>query len=92
MAWLLLHFGYADRYAHLYYQEPDPPKLSFPGTKRPNLTDFAYFSFTVGASFAASDVEVQDRRVRYTVLTHGILSFFYNTAVLGIVISVITGL
>ncbi|SEP54353.1 Protein of unknown function [Amycolatopsis saalfeldensis] len=44
------------------------------------------------ASFAASDVEVQDRRIRCTVLTHGILSFSYNTAVLGIVIGVITGL
>ncbi|WP_245787814.1 DUF1345 domain-containing protein [Amycolatopsis saalfeldensis] len=37
-------------------------------------------------------MEVQDRRIRCTVLTHGILSFSYNTAVLGIVIGVITGL
>jgi len=70
MAWLLLHFGYADRYAHLYYRFPDKPALGFPDTDRPNMLDFAYFSFTVGASFAASDVEVRARPVRYTSEAH----------------------
>jgi uncharacterized membrane protein len=92
MAWLLLHFGYADRYAHLYYRFPDKPALGFPDTDRPNMLDFAYFSFTIGASFAASDVEVRARPVRYTVLTHSILSFFYNTAILGLAISVVTSI
>jgi hypothetical protein len=92
MAWLLLHFGYADRYAHLYYQSPAKPALGFPETKRPNLLDFAYFSFTIGSSFAASDVEVRSRSIRYTVMTHGVLSFFYNTAILGMAIGVVTGI
>ncbi|QRP43175.1 DUF1345 domain-containing protein [Amycolatopsis sp. FDAARGOS 1241] len=89
-AWLLLllHFGYADRHAHLYYPQPNPAALSSGGTERPNLMDFACFPFTVGSSFAASEAEVQDRQVRYTVLTPGIPSFISNTAVRATAISV----
>ncbi|MBE8521401.1 DUF1345 domain-containing protein [Amycolatopsis sp. H6(2020)] len=67
------------------------PGLRFPATERPNLLDFAYFAFTVGTSFATSDVEVQARPIRYTVLTHSVVSFVYNTAILGIAVGVITG-
>jgi len=88
-AWILLHFGYADRYAHLHYRAE--PGLRFPATERPNLLDFAYFAFTVGTSFATSDVEVRARPIRYTVLTHSVVSFVYNTAILGIAVGVITG-
>lgn len=90
-AWILLHFGYADRYAHLHYRAAPEPGLRFPATERPNLLDFAYFAFTVGTSFATSDVEVQARPIRYTVLTHSVVSFVYNTAILGIAVGVITG-
>jgi uncharacterized membrane protein len=90
-AWILLHFGYADRYAHLHYQAAPGPGLRFPATERPNLLDFAYFAFTVGTSFATSDVEVRARPIRYTVLTHSVVSFVYNTAILGIAVGVITG-
>ncbi|MFB9903120.1 DUF1345 domain-containing protein [Allokutzneria oryzae] len=89
--WLILHFGYSDRYAHLHYLVTDEDGLRFLGTGKPNALDFAYFSFTVGVSFAVSDVEVHDRRVRYVVLVHSVLSFLYNTAILGIAIGVLTG-
>ncbi|WP_206795041.1 DUF1345 domain-containing protein [Amycolatopsis sp. MtRt-6] len=88
-AWILLHFGYADRYAHLHYRAAQG--LRFPATEQPNLLDFAYFAFTVGTSFATSDVEVRARPIRYTVLTHSVVSFVYNTAILGIAVGVITG-
>ncbi|MGW5723031.1 DUF1345 domain-containing protein [Amycolatopsis sp. NPDC003865] len=88
-AWILLHFGYADRYAHLHHRAE--AGLRFPGTEKPNLLDFAYFAFTVGTSFATSDVEVRARPIRYTVLTHSVVSFVYNTAILGIAVGVITG-
>ena len=88
-AWILLHFGYADRYAHLHYRTG--AGLRFPSVEKPNLLDFAYFAFTVGTSFATSDVEVRARPVRYTVLTHSVVSFVYNTAILGIAVGVITG-
>jgi uncharacterized membrane protein len=90
-AWILLHFGYADRYARLHYQSVPERGLRFPATERPNLLDFAYFAFTVGTSFATSDVEVRARPIRSTVLTHSVVSFVYNTAILGIAVGVITG-
>ncbi|WP_410636312.1 DUF1345 domain-containing protein [Amycolatopsis sp. cmx-4-83] len=41
--------------------------MRFPATERPNLLDFAYFAFTVGTSFATSDVEVQTRPIRRVI-------------------------
>jgi uncharacterized membrane protein len=42
-----------------------------------------------GTVFAASDVEIRARSVRYTVLAHSILSSFYNAAILSIAIGVL---
>ncbi|AHH95668.1 hypothetical protein GCM10010174_77680 [Kutzneria viridogrisea] len=91
MAWLILHFGYAERYAHLYYDRLPERAMVFPGTESPTFLEFTYFAFTLGTSFAVSDVEVRDSAVRMRVLTHSVLSFFYNTAILGIAVGVVSG-
>ncbi len=90
-AWMILHFGYAERYAHQFYEDPSVRPLVFPELTRPAMLEFAYLSFTIGTSFAVSDVEVRDSRMRALVLGHSVLSFFYNTAILGIAIGVISG-
>ena len=87
-AWGVLHTSYALYYASRYYQfKPSPGGLAFPGEQRPRQIDFAYFAFTIGTSFAVSDVEVTDSTMRRTVLGHQILSFFYNTAILALAIN-----
>ncbi|SDO60349.1 DUF1345 domain-containing protein [Lentzea jiangxiensis] len=91
LAWAILHFGYADRYAQAYYSALPEKVLVFPGTEHPTFIDFAYFSFTVGTTFAVSDVESRTSRMRLRILAHGVLSFIYNTAMLGIAIGVISG-
>jgi uncharacterized membrane protein len=63
----------------------------FPDCPHPALVDFLYFSFTVGVSFAVSDVEVRSRALRWHVMVHSILSFFYNAIVLAVAINIITG-
>jgi uncharacterized membrane protein len=83
-AWLLLHVGYARYYA----QWTD---LRFPRTQEPQLIDFMYFSFTVGVSFAANDVEVCSRALRWTVMVHSVASFLYNAIVLAVAVGIITG-
>lgn len=83
-AWLLLHVGYARYYA----QWTD---LRFPKTREPQLVDFLYFSFTVGVSFAANDVEVCSRPLRWTVMVHSVASFLYNAIVLAVAVGVLTG-
>ncbi|MFC0626751.1 DUF1345 domain-containing protein [Kribbella deserti] len=91
LAWFILHFGYAERYALVYRRLAPDRSLVFPGTEVPAYLDFVYFAFTTGCSFAASDVEVRNRATRILVLTHSVLSFFYNTAILGIAVGVISG-
>ncbi|WP_018218381.1 DUF1345 domain-containing protein [Salinispora vitiensis] len=90
LAWGILHFGYAERYAQSYYAALPTKTLVFPNTDRPSFIDFTYLSFSIGATFAIPDVETQNSKVRLGVLSHAILSFIYNTATIGIVVSVIT--
>jgi uncharacterized membrane protein len=75
-----------------YKDEERSGGLEFPGDREPGMLDFTYFSFTVGTSFAASDVKVTSRRSRGVVLGHTILSFAYNTVLIAVVINVITDL
>jgi uncharacterized membrane protein len=91
-AWGVLNVSYALHYAYLYYRsEESPGGLAFPGDQSPKQRDFAYFAFTVGTSFAVSDVDVTEDGMRQAVLGQQILSFFYNTSILATVISMATG-
>ncbi|HUQ54851.1 DUF1345 domain-containing protein [Lentzea sp.] len=91
LAWAILHFGYAERYAQAYFAALPEEVLVFPGSPRPTFADFTYFAFTVGTTFAVSDVETNGPAIRARVLAHGVLSFIYNTITLGIAIGVLTG-
>lgn len=89
LAWTLLHAGYARFYAALYHR--DGTGFEFPHTPHPGRVDLLYFAFAVGTSFAASDVNVTNRELRWHVTVHSVLSFFYNAAVLAIAIRFLTG-
>jgi len=91
-AWGVLHTSYTLHYAYLYYRsEESAGGLAFPGEQSPDQLDFAYFAFTIGTSFAVSDVDVTDRAIRRAVLGHQILSFFFNTSILALVINLVIG-
>jgi hypothetical protein len=91
-AWGVLHTSFTLHYAYLYYRsEESAGGLEFPSEQNPNQLDFAYFAFTIAVSFAVSDVNVTDRPIRRAVLGHQILSFFYNTSILALVINLFTG-
>ncbi|OYO14550.1 hypothetical protein CGZ94_08160 [Enemella evansiae] len=89
-AWLILHATYALRYSW-WYAQLGGRGLQFSETERPHLVDFLYFSFTVGTSFATSDVNITDRRIRWQVLVHSVLGFFYNAVVLAVAFKLLTG-
>jgi uncharacterized membrane protein len=91
LAWAILHFGYAERYARTYYADAAERPLAFPNTDTPTFVEFAYFSFTLGTTFSVSDVETRTSAIRSQILAHSILAFIYNTATIGIAVSVITG-
>ncbi len=89
LGWALLHLGYARHYERLDHLFG--PALQFPGTADPDLTDYVYFSLTVGTTFATSDVAVTSRRLRWTVAVHSVFAFFYNAIVLVVAFKFITG-
>ncbi|HEY5427144.1 MAG TPA: DUF1345 domain-containing protein [Candidatus Tumulicola sp.] len=97
LGWLLIHTIFLFHYAHLYYSDWRRDKegdrgLIFPGTNEPNDIDFAYFSFVLGMTFQVSDVQITDRRIRRPALAHGMISFAYNTAILAVVVNIVSNL
>jgi hypothetical protein len=61
--------------------------LKFAGERIPDYLDFVYFSFVVGTTAQTSDVEVCSRKMRRVVTLHGLLSFFFNTTVIALVVN-----
>lgn len=97
LGWLLIHTSFSFRYAHLYYRDRDRNKqsdrgLKFPGDEEPNYIDLAYFSFVIGMTFQVSDVQILAKPIRRLVLAHGLISFAYNTAILALVVNIVSGL
>ncbi len=93
--WFLVHTIYTLRYAHLFYYDDDGEGcggIKFPGTEEPSDIDFAYFAFCIGTSFAVSDPQVTDTSVRRTVIAHSIISFAYNSVIVGMVINLFAGI
>lgn len=88
MSWLLLHTAFAQIYARAFFPGGG---LQFPECVVPQLAEFVYFSFTIGTSFAVSDVSVVDRGMRRRVTAHSVLSFFFNAAVVAIAIDWLKG-
>ena len=96
--WALVHTIFTFHYAHLYYShgKNDTGKnnhpLDFPAEKNPDYIDFAYFSFVIGMTFQVSDVTINSRVLRRTVLAHSLLAFALNTFVVALTINIIAGL
>jgi uncharacterized membrane protein len=91
LSWSFIHVMFALHYAHEYYDE-DGGKgggLLFPGDlKEPNYWDFLYFSLVIGMTNQVSDVAITCRPIRHTVSAHGIISFFFNVALLALTVNI----
>ena len=90
VAWSLTHTSYTLRYAHLYYRDGEGGLL-FPGDRKPDDFDFAYFAYTVGMCFQVSDVSISSPQIRRAVLGHAVLSFVYNTVILALALNLFFG-
>ena len=89
MSWMLLQAGYARRYASIYRAAGGG--LTFPDTEFPAPVDYLYFAVTIGTAFSVSDVLVTTSRMRWHVMVHSVVSFFYNAAVVAFALSLIAG-
>jgi uncharacterized membrane protein len=93
LSWLLIHTVFAVYYAHEFHSESRAGArglgggLKFPDDSKPDYLDFLYFSFVVGTTAQTSDVDVTSRAMRRVVMLHGILSFFFNTAVIALAVN-----
>jgi uncharacterized membrane protein len=93
LSWLLIHTVFALFYAHEFHGESkgggrgSGGGLDFPDDPTPDYLDFLYFSFVVGITAQTSDVAVTSRAMRRVVMLHGILSFFFNTAVIALAVN-----
>jgi uncharacterized membrane protein len=96
-SWLLVHTIFAQHYAHIYYQaertldECKADGLDFPGEIEPDYWDFLYFSFVIGMTSQVSDINVTSRELRRLSLIHGVLSFFFNTTIVAMMINIVAG-
>ena len=100
-AWTFIHVTFAQHYAHEFFIERQSEKelpedmrggLRFPGSVKPDFSDFLYFSFIIGVASQTADVEICSRPMRRVALTHGVVSFFFNTMVLALTINIAAGL
>ena len=92
LGWLMLHTVSAFHYAHVFYsprsdESGSAADLEFPGGKEPEPSDFLYYSFVVGMTAQVSDVAILTPRMRRLTLIHSVVSFFYNTVILAIVVN-----
>jgi uncharacterized membrane protein len=90
LSWAFTHTIFALNYAHDFYGEHGGKKsgLNFPGKEAPDYWDFVYFSFVIGMTSQVSDVGVTSKLIRRTVNAHGIVSFFFNAALLALTVNI----
>ena len=96
LGWIMVHTMFAFHYADVYSlrrrgRAGFAGGLSFPGGE-PGAWDFLYYSLVIGMTAQVSDVSVISTKMRRLTLAHGVISFFYNTIILAIVVNVGIGL
>ena len=96
--WMQLHIGFAIYYAKHYFtlnpspaaDGPDPQGFVFAGNDEPIFTDFLYVAFAVGLTYAMSDVNLEDARMRRMVLVHSVISFLFYSTVISAILNLLT--
>ena len=89
LSWALIHTIFALHYAHEFYGSGSKTGgLDFPAPQPPDYWDFVYFSFGIGTAAQVSDVEIVSRDIRRVVTAHSIVSFFFNAALLALIVNI----
>ena len=80
---------FALHYAHEFYDQSGVRGLAFPrGEEEPDYWDFLYFSLVIGMTSQVSDVGITTKEIRRTVAAHGVVSFFFNAALLALTVNI----
>ena len=93
LVWTFANAVYTLHYVHLFYTSDDGGKdkagLKFPGTAEPLMSDFVYFSYTLGVALQTADVQISSPHIRKVVTAHCVAGFFFNLGVLALTINVL---
>lgn len=93
-SWAFMHSIFALHYAHEYYgagRDKQIGGLTFPGKDDPDYWDFLYYSLVVAMTAQVSDVQITSKTIRRLTMVHGTISFFFNTIVLALAVSIVSG-
>ena len=91
LSWAFIHTIFALHYAHEFYGEGRDRKIggmTFPDDAEPDYWDFTYVAFTIGMCAQVSDATVSSKTIRRTVLSHSIVSFVFNAALLALTVNI----
>jgi len=89
LSWFFIQIMFALHYAHEFYDAREGRGLAFPGHEQtPDYWDFCYFALVIGMTSQVSDVGVVRKDVRRTVAAHGVISFFFNVALLALAVNI----
>ena len=98
LSWFLAQIYFSLHYMQHYYDDHIVDGkltyhlgLEFPG-ERPtaDFWDFMYYSFTIAMCYQTSDITVTSTRIRRVTLVHAIFSFFFVSAIIGLVVNIIS--
>jgi len=96
-SWAFMHLIFAFHYAHEFYtEEAEAPHMApsargglhFPNTPSPQYVEFLYFSYVIGVACQTGDVEICSRKMRSVALVHGVVTFFFNTTILALMVNI----
>ena len=97
VSWTVTQIAFAFHYAHEYYvprlgDRDAQSGLLFPKDEAPDYWDFFYFSTSIGATSQTSDVAIATKGLRRLVAIHAVISFFFNTMVLALMVNLAASL
>ena len=97
ISWAVSQVAFAIHYAHEYYAPTNPRRdqsagLAFSGTDRPDYLDFLYFATSIGATSQTADVSIKTQGLRRLATAHAVVSFFFNTMVLALMVNLAASL
>jgi uncharacterized membrane protein len=96
VSWMVTQVAFTLHYAHEYYTPTDQggtaAGLMFPNDTSPDFWDFFYFATSIGATSQTSDVAIKTKSLRRLVAFHAIVSFFFNTTVLALMVNLAASL
>ena len=91
LSWFFIHSMFALHYAHEFYgdgRDGIVGGITFPDDNEPDYFDFAYFAFTIGMCAQVSDATISSKTIRRTALSHSIISFVFNAALLALTVNI----